>query len=105
MLVLNRKPGEQIVIGDDITLTVVEVRGDRVRLAFDAPDQVRILRTELACRQVEPVGGDGRGKSRSVTGIKQAASSPVVPRTTAPGGTSTELGKTPETLNGEQAHV
>ena len=47
MLVLSRKPGEQVVLGNDITLTVVEVRGERVRLAFDAPDQVRILRAEL----------------------------------------------------------
>jgi carbon storage regulator CsrA len=59
MLVLNRKPGEKIVIGNDITITVVEVRGNRVRLAFDAHDQVRILRTELACWPVEPAGGDG----------------------------------------------
>ena len=59
MLVLNRKPGEQIVIGDGITLTVVEIRGNRVRLAFDAHDQVRILRTELACWPVEPTRGDG----------------------------------------------
>jgi carbon storage regulator len=59
MLVLNRKPGEKIVIGDAITLTVVEIRGNRVRLAFDAHDQVRILRTELACWPVEPAGRDG----------------------------------------------
>ena len=61
MLALSRKPGEQVVIGTTITLTVVEVRGDRVRLAFDAPDQVRILRAELACRQGEPLdaGRDG----------------------------------------------
>jgi carbon storage regulator len=59
MLVLSRKPGEQLVIGNDIILTVVWVRGNRVRLAFEAPDQVRILRTELACRQDEPAGGDG----------------------------------------------
>jgi carbon storage regulator len=59
MLVLSRKPGEQVVIGTGITLTVVEVRGNRVRLAFDAPDQVRILRAELAGGQDEPAGGDG----------------------------------------------
>ena len=58
MLVLSRKPGEQVVLGDGITLTVVEVRGDRVRLAFDAPDQVRILRGELACWQEEPAACD-----------------------------------------------
>jgi carbon storage regulator len=60
MLVLSRKPGEQLVIGNDITLTVVWVRRNRVRLAFEAPDQVRILRSELACSQDEPAGGDGR---------------------------------------------
>ena len=51
MLVLNRKPGEKVVIGGGITLTVVEVRRDRVRLGIDAPAQVRILRAEPACRQ------------------------------------------------------
>jgi carbon storage regulator len=63
MLVLSRKPGEQVVLGNGITLTVVEVRGDRVRLAFDAPDQVRILRAELACRQGEPLDVDPDGRS------------------------------------------
>jgi carbon storage regulator len=47
MLVLSRKPGEKVVIGNSITLTVVSVLGTEVRLAFDAPDQVRILRAEL----------------------------------------------------------
>ena len=54
MLVLNRKLGERVVIGDGITITVVEVRRDRVRLGIDAPEQVRILRAELACRQAGP---------------------------------------------------
>ena len=62
MLALSRKPGEKVVIGNSITLTVVEVRGDRVRLAFDAPDQVRILRAELACRQGEPLDADRGGR-------------------------------------------
>ena len=51
MLVLSRKPGDKVVLGNGITLTVVEVRGKRVRLAFEAPDQVPILRAELACWQ------------------------------------------------------
>ena len=58
MLDLSRKPGEKVYIGNGITLTVVEVQGDRVRLAFDAPDHVRILRAELACRQGEPLDAD-----------------------------------------------
>ena len=61
MLVLSRKPGEKVVIGNGITLTVVEVRGDRVRLAVDAPDPVRILRAELACRPGEPLDADPDG--------------------------------------------
>jgi carbon storage regulator len=47
MLVVSRKPGEKVVIGEKITLTVVEMKGNQVRLAFDAPAQVRILRGEL----------------------------------------------------------
>jgi carbon storage regulator len=55
MLVLTRKPGEQVVIGNGITLSVVEVRGDSVRLALDAPDQVHIVRAELLSRHDRPV--------------------------------------------------
>lgn len=47
MLVLSRKPGERILIGDDVTLTVIEVRGARVRLGIDAPKHVRIHRMEV----------------------------------------------------------
>jgi carbon storage regulator len=56
MLVLSRKLGEKVVIGDGITVTVVGVAGNRVRLAIEALDQVRILRGELACRQDGPAG-------------------------------------------------
>jgi carbon storage regulator len=49
MLVLTRKPGEQVAIGSDLTVTVVSVFGKKVRLAFTVPDDVRILRSELAC--------------------------------------------------------
>ncbi len=47
MLVLYRKKGESIVIGDDISVTVVESSGDGVRLAIGAPREVSILRKEL----------------------------------------------------------
>lgn len=47
MLVLYRKKGDSILIGEDITLTVVESSGDGVRLAIDAPRDVAILRREL----------------------------------------------------------
>jgi carbon storage regulator len=51
MLVLSRKPGERIYIGDHIVLTVVAIQGNRVRLGIDAPTSVEIQREELLCRQ------------------------------------------------------
>jgi carbon storage regulator len=56
MLVLSRKPGEKVVIGGGVTVTVVEVQGNRVRVGIDAPDHVRILRGELACWLDESAG-------------------------------------------------
>src|SRR5215472_12578005 len=58
MLILTRKPGEKIVIGNGITVTVVDVTGNKVRLGIDAPDQARILRAELTCRQEDPLDAD-----------------------------------------------
>ncbi len=48
MLVLSRKAGETIHIGEDICITVATVQGNRVRIAVDAPEEVLILRGELA---------------------------------------------------------
>ena len=47
MLVLSRKVGERIVIGDDVVLTVVEVSGNRVRLGIEAPRSKQVLRVEI----------------------------------------------------------
>jgi carbon storage regulator len=47
MLVLSRKPGEKIHVGSDITITVVRVDGNRVRIGIDAPAGVRLVRAEL----------------------------------------------------------
>jgi carbon storage regulator len=59
MLVLTRKPGEKVVIGNGVTVTVVEVTGNKVRVGIDAPAQVRILRGELAGWQEGPAACDG----------------------------------------------
>ena len=56
MLVLSRKLGEKVVIGGGITVTVLDVIGGRIRLGIDAPDDVRILRGELAS-WMEPDAG------------------------------------------------
>jgi carbon storage regulator len=47
MLVLSRKRDEKIVIGDRIVITVVEVRGDKVRLGIEAPTDVPVHRQEV----------------------------------------------------------
>jgi carbon storage regulator len=47
MLVLSRRPGESITIGDDIVVTVVAVAGGQVRLGISAPRNVHILREEV----------------------------------------------------------
>lgn len=47
MLVLSRKKNESIVINNDITITVVEIRGDKVRLGVKAPKEVPVHRREV----------------------------------------------------------
>lgn len=47
MLVLTRKRGEQILIGDDIVITVLDVKGDSIRVGIDAPKGVVIHRLEV----------------------------------------------------------
>ncbi len=47
MLVLTRKPNQRINIGDDIVITVLEVRGDQVRLGIEAPRDVAVQREEI----------------------------------------------------------
>lgn len=47
MLVLSRKKGEEIVIGDDIVITLVQIRGDQVRIGIAAPKDVSVHRREV----------------------------------------------------------
>jgi carbon storage regulator len=53
MLVLSRKPAEAIVINNDIRVTVVAVKGDRVRLGIEAPRDVPVDRSEVHGRKME----------------------------------------------------
>ena len=53
MLVLTRKLGEGIVIGDDVTITIVEMKGGNVRIGIDAPRSKKIYRQEIFDRIVE----------------------------------------------------
>lgn len=47
MLVLSRHKNESIVIGDNVTITIVEIRGDKVRLGIEAPKEMPVHRQEV----------------------------------------------------------
>ena len=47
MLILSRKINERIMIGDDISISIIEVRGDQVRIGVDAPKTVKVFRQEV----------------------------------------------------------
>ncbi len=53
MLVLTRKPGETVTIGDNVTVTIVEIDGNRIKIGIDAPKDVPILRGELLRQERE----------------------------------------------------
>ena len=53
MLVLSRRAGESIVLGEDITVTVLEGRGDVVRIGIDAPRSLKVHRAELLAQLEE----------------------------------------------------
>ena len=69
MLVLSRKKNEQIQIGDNVTITVVEIRGDKIRLGVEAPKEVPVHRREVLNSILRQ-----DGKNRSLAdGAKQEA--------------------------------
>jgi len=47
MLLLTRKPGEKLIIGDNVTVTVLSVKGNQVRIGIEAPRDVKIHREEI----------------------------------------------------------
>jgi carbon storage regulator len=65
MLVLSRKRNEQIVIGENIVVTVVDVRGDKVRLGVDAPQDVPIHRHEIHDAIQKESGGTSSRSARA----------------------------------------
>jgi carbon storage regulator len=70
MLVLSRQRDETIVIGDDIEITVVDIRGDKVRLGITAPKEISVHRKEV----YDAIRREGRAaaqvKSEDLAGLK-----------------------------------
>jgi len=69
MLVLSRKKNESIVINNDITIVVVDIRGDKVRLGVDAPKEVPVHRQEVfdLIKQNEAAARDAAVKEAEAT--------------------------------------
>ena len=72
MLVLSRKPGERILIGEDISITVVRIGPNTVRLGIDAPKDKNIVREEL-CFDIDL--NDLKSKQKKKSCSKTTASS------------------------------
>ncbi len=62
MLILTRRVGESIKIGDKVTITVLGVKGNQVRIGVDAPRDVAVHREEIFER-IKTEGGDGNGNA------------------------------------------
>lgn len=52
MLVLTRKPGEQVIVGNNVVITVIELKGGRVRLGFEAPNDMSIVRPDAINKRI-----------------------------------------------------
>ena len=70
MLILTRKSGESITIGDDVKITVVEVKGKQVRIGFDAPRSYMILREEVYLSIQEENTRAAKESPISIAGLK-----------------------------------
>lgn len=53
MLILTRKPGESLYIGDNVKVTIVEIKGHQIRVGIDAPPELRIYREEIYLQILE----------------------------------------------------
>lgn len=71
MLVLSRKSGERLLIDGGVTISVLSVRGSRVRLGIEAPSNISVLRAELA--EKDKQNGQMSSVSRDSEGRGQAA--------------------------------
>ena len=68
MLVLTRKVGDKVLLGEEIEIAVVEIRGNQVKLGISAPRPLPVLRAELKDREAEAPSGDRAGPPQAPQG-------------------------------------
>lgn len=91
MLVLSRRVGERLFIGNDIVVTIIDVRSDGVRVGIDAPREIRVTRAEIfeAVEQhnVEAASADDSAleKLRGLAPKSASSSAPALSPTPTPG--------------------
>ncbi len=71
MLILTRKSGEGLFIGDDIRITILEIRGKQIRLGIEAPTNIVVLRDEIYQRIQEENLQAAGAQDKDVTKIAQ----------------------------------
>lgn len=86
MLILTRKPGESLYIGDDIKITIVELKGHQIRVGIDAPPKYRIYREEIYIQILE----ENKKASQALLGEEGAVESGLENLSAAFGQKSTE---------------
>jgi len=84
MLVLSRRVGESVVIGDDIVVSVLEVRGDVVRIGVDAPRSVQVRRQELLVQVEQSNRAAASPSADAVAGLSRLVRDKTRPDATPP---------------------
>ena len=70
MLILSRKVNEKILIGDDVVITIIDTRGDQIKIGIEAPKSVKILRHEV----FEAIQRENKAAALSEESLKKLSS-------------------------------
>ena len=87
MLILTRKPGESLYIGDNIKITIVELKGNQIRVGIDAPSELRIYREEIYLQILDEnkkAAEAAMGSDQGLEGLSQAWQGRVADEGAAP---------------------